>query len=213
MEARLNDRLNHFPHVREHEPGLVPICTLVIWSVCFAVGLVGLLWPRRPVAPVATPVPVDAQLLNVEAISQQPSVRANPSREISAPPELPAVAAPSPAIVFAEPVNAPVHVVTAPHIAMTRPSIIQLTYGQGEGEQPAPEYPPEAVIDGQEGTVIVRLIVGRDGRVTDAVASSPCPWPLLNSAAVRAVRDTWRFRSGPVRSYEVSIQFQLNRHE
>jgi TonB family protein len=210
----LNDRLNSFSQFTEHEAGLLPVGTLVLWLACVAVGLVGLFWPRRPAPPAAAPPPVDAMLLNVEAVSQRTAAEAKPpSAEISTPPELPAVAAPSPAIAFAEPINAPVHVVTAPRIVTTRPAIIQLTFGEGEGAQPPPEYPPEAVINGQEGTVIVRLSVDQDGRVTDAIASTPCSWPLLNNAAVRAVRRTWRFQKGPMRSYEVSIQFQLNRHE
>jgi periplasmic protein TonB len=133
--------------------------------------------------------------------------------EVPAPPEMPAIAAPSAAIAFADPANAPVHVVSDSPILTARPSIIQLTFGEGEGQQPAPQYPPEAVIAGEEGTVVVRLSVDEEGRVTEAVAVSPCSWPLLNSAAVRAVRDTWHFRSGSERCYEVSIQFQLNRHE
>jgi TonB family protein len=210
----LGDRLNSSSYATEHEAGLLPVGTLVLWSACVCVGMVGLFWPRRPARPPPAPMSTDALLLNVQAITQRPTVEANPpSAQSASPPEQPAVAAPSPAIAFAEPVNAPVHVVEAPHIAATHPAIIQLTFGEGEGQQPAPEYPPEAVIDGQEGTVIVRLTVDQDGRVTDAVALSRCPWPLLNNAAVRAVRDTWRFQSGPVRSYEVSIQFQLNRHE
>jgi TonB family protein len=210
----LNDRLNSFSQVTEREAGLLPVGTLVLWSACVVVGLVGLFWPHRPTVLAPAPVPTNALLLNVEAINQHAPAEAKPpSAEISTPPELPAVAAPSPAIAFAEPVNAPVRVVTAPRIVTTGPAIIQLTFGEGEGAQPPLEYPPEAVINGQEGTVIVRLTVDQDGRVTDAVAISPCPWPLLNNAAVRAVRTTWRFQSGPVRSYEVSIQFQLNRHE
>ena len=192
---------------------------VILFLACVCVGLVGLLWPRRPTPPALAPPPMDARFLTVEAINQRPTVEATPPSAQStpaaapSPPEQPAVAAPNPAIAFAEPVNSPVHVVTAPRIVTTQPAIIQLTFGEGEGQQPAPEYPPEAVINGQEGTVIVRLTVNQDGRVTDAVALSPCPWPLLNSAAVRAVRTTWRFQSGPMRSYEVSIQFQLNRHE
>jgi hypothetical protein len=41
------------------------------------------------------------------------------------------------------------------------------------------------------------------------VAATPCPWSLLNEAAVQAVRDTWRFGAGPVRTYEVPIRFEL----
>lgn len=215
----MSDPLNSFPHVKEHAAGLFPVATMVLWCACLIVGVIGLRPSLRRPAPAVEPPPIDAELLNVEATNRRQTVEENPPSapvppaEISAPPVQPVVAAPSGAIAFAEPVDVPVHVAEAPPVVSTQPSIIQLTFGEGEGQQPPPEYPPEAVIDGQEGTVVVRLTVGEDGRVSDATASSPCPWPLLNSAAVRAVRTTWRFRRGLVRSYEVSIQFQLNRHE
>jgi TonB family protein len=216
---QLSDPLNSFPHVKEHAAGLLPVATMVLWCSCLVVGVIGLRTSLRRTAPVVELPPVDAELLNVEAMNRRPRVeesppsRPPPPAEMPAPPQQPIVAAPSPAIAFAEPVNAPVHAVETPPIVSTQPSIIQLTFGEGEGRQPPPEYPPEAVLAGQEGTVVVRLTVGEDGRVSDATASSPCPWPVLNSAAVRAVRSTWRFPRGPVRSYEVAIQFQLNRHE
>jgi protein TonB len=188
---------------RKHEVGLLPVGTMVLWCTCVAVGVIGLRWSaiRPPSAPPAAPV--DTELVSVEAIRSRPA-------QLPPPPAPPVIAAPNPAIAFAEPVDAPVHAVEAP---ASQQSVIRLTYGQGEGQQPPPEYPPEAVRAGQEGTVVVRMTVAEDGRVTEAQAISPCPWPVLNSAAVRAVRSTWRFGKGPVRSYEVSIQFQLNRHE
>jgi TonB family protein len=235
MEAHLNDRLNSSPQSSHRDAGLLAVGTLVLWCACMVVGLIGLFWPRDRSAPVAAPPPIDAELLTVEATSQRRAADANSlpapalPAEASPPPELPEVTAPSPAVAFAMPVNAPVHVVKIPHAnapkpvteqrteqpgnSVMQPSVIQLTFGEGEGEQPAPEYPPEAVIGGEEGTVVVRLTVGEDGRVTDAVASTPCNWPLLNNAAVRVVRTDWRFSKGPVRSYEVSIEFHLNRHE
>jgi TonB family protein len=85
----------------------------------------------------------------------------------------------------------------------------RIIYGQGEGRQPAPDYPREAAMAHQQGNVIVRFVVGEDGRVQSAQAVVPCPYPLLNQSAVRAVRETWRFRAGPVRNYEVTIVFQL----
>jgi protein TonB len=143
---------------------------------------------------------------------------------LAAPPLL-AVAAPGPAIAFALPTDAPARIVppsqavpshsspttatVAPNVSPPPPSPQRLTYGQGEGRQPAPQYPREAAMARQEGVVIVRFTVGEDGRVQTAQAISPCPFPLLNQAAVRAVRETWRFRAGPTRSYEVAIQFQL----
>ncbi|MGA2440653.1 MAG: energy transducer TonB [Tepidisphaeraceae bacterium] len=195
----------------KHEAGLLAVATMVVWSGCVVVGLIGLRFSLRWASSAGPAAPVDAELLNVEAIPQRPAETSPPPA--AAPPDTPAVAAPSPAIAFAEPVDAPVHLVETPPRNQPEKSVIRLTYGEGEGEQPAPEYPPEAVRAGQEGTVVVRMTVGEDGRVNQAEAISPCPWPVLNSAAVRAVRTTWRFRKGPVRIYEVSIQFQLNRHE
>jgi protein TonB len=87
----------------------------------------------------------------------------------------------------------------------------RLTYGVGEARQPAPEYPPEAQRAGEEGTVIVQFTVDENGHITSAEASTPSPWPSLNNAAVRAVRDTWRFPTGPSRNYEVVIQFELRK--
>jgi protein TonB len=191
---------------RKHEAGLLPVGTMVLWCACVAVGVIGLRWPAIRPSSAQPAAPVDTELLSVEAIRGRPAQLPPPP----APPESPVVAAPNPAIAFAEPVDAPVHAIEAP---ATQQSVIRLTYGEGEGQQPAPEYPPEAVRAGEEGTVVVRMTVAEDGRVVDAQAISPCSWPVLNSAAVRAVRSTWRFGKGPPRSYEVSIQFQLNRHE
>ena len=91
--------------------------------------------------------------------------------------------------------------------ASTVPQLI--TYGQGEGYQPKPIYPPDAAADEQQGVVVVRFTVDQFGRVTDAYAVVPSPWPLLNNAAVQAVRDTWRFAPGKPRLLQVSLQFKL----
>jgi TonB family protein len=86
-----------------------------------------------------------------------------------------------------------------------------LTFGEGEGKQPKPVYPPPAVRAGQEGTVVVRFSVGTDGRVLAAETSAPSPWGALNREAVRVVREQWRFQPGPVRLHEVAIRFELKK--
>ena len=91
------------------------------------------------------------------------------------------------------------------------PAPQQLTFGQGDGRQPAPEYPVRARREGQEGTVKVRFLVGEDGRVLTAEAAAQSPWPMLNDSALRVVRERWRFRAGTLRNYEVAIRFQLTR--
>lgn len=165
--------------------------------------------------------------------ADEPAPQPPPMPDVVAAPQaapLTPVATPSPAIAFAVPVQGPTQTVApkdaipkrAPATAATqtaspvataaataKPAAQHLTFGEGEGKQPAPEYPREAAMAHQQGTVVVRFTVGEDGRVLSAEASTPSPYALLNQAAVRAVREDWRFRAGPPRTYEVSIEFRL----
>lgn len=148
-------------------------------------------------------------------------------------PPLPAVAEPSPAIAFALPIEGPVQTVEPSAATYFRPSGLVATnsvagsasglsagkgsgskgerfaWGRGEGKQPAPDYPRRAVIEGQEGEVLVRFSVDEDGRVLAAEAVKPSPWPLLNEAAVRAIRERWRFPPGVGHLYDVMVRFEL----
>jgi len=153
-------------------------------------------------------------------------VRPSPPAHVAAPPlpALIAVTLPGAQTDFVLPVQ------VRSHLADTRPSsharqpgpvttaaaapapVAQiLTFGEGEGKQPAPVYPSQALREGQEGAVVVRFQLGDDGRVRSAELARPSPWPLLNSAALRVVRERWSFRSGRVRLYEVSIHFELSK--
>jgi protein TonB len=141
---------------------------------------------------------------------------------VPAPQEMVAVAEPTSAVAFALPVEGPTRVVEAAQAVpvlrqepaappAVSPPVQAITYGQGEGRQPAPDYPRRAIREGQEGLVRIRFSVGEDGRVLGAEVASPSPWPLLNDAALRVVRNRWRFREGPPRLYEVAIRFELTK--
>lgn len=223
---------------RREDSGLIPIFTLVLWVGCLTIGFVGFVLPYlRPQPAPKTPPPVVAELLNVELTSDplpppnparpprspQPPPLARPAVVPPAPPMM-ALAEPSPQIAFAVPIEAPARIVPAKEASFRTvestpivmptpepPAPQPLTFGRGEGRQPAPEYPRQALREGQEGVVTVRMTVREDGRVLAAEASSPSPWPLLNDAAVRVVKSRWRFAPGAVRAYEVAIRFQLNR--
>jgi len=190
-----------------HEIGLLPAFTLVLWLSCLVVGLLDMLLLRQtPAPPTTQPQPTQAQLLDVD-ITQDASPPE--AMAFSAPAPLPAFAVPSPAIAFALPLDAPPQ--HPPPIGATVPhNVHRLTFGEGEGRQPAPEYPLEAVLARQEGVVLVLFTVDPDGRVASAEAIAPSPWPILNQAAMRCIRDLWRFPPGAARSYEVSIEFRLN---
>lgn len=195
-----------------------------------------LAYPRPPRADLPSLTPARAEVLDVEVSRGA----ASPAATVPLPvpvallaPALPPVtlpeaatlievAAPTPAIAFALPVEAPSRTVPQGEADYVRPAVSvpvpsappapqALTFGKGEGNQPAPEYPRAAVRSGQEGTVRVGLTVGENGRVVAAEVVVPSPWPLLNEAAVQAVRQRWRFAPGTMRRYEVAIRFEIQK--
>jgi protein TonB len=207
------------------------VFTLTLWLGCLGVGVLGFALPYvRPSPQPKEPPPVLAEILQVELtgdfLPEPLPVPADPAQPpplldllvVPQPPPLIAVAKPSPAIAFPVPVERPVRIVEARQAspsfakdigAAPAPPVQAITYGHGEGKQPAPEYPPQAVREGQEGAVTLRFSVGENGRVLQADAVTASPWPLLNEAALRAVLERWRFRPGSIRLYEVSIRFEL----
>jgi protein TonB len=222
-------------HWFRDEISLCSITLSAIWLLCVIVGGLGLILPYTRVRAIAPPSPpVQAEILNVELTTQplappeslpplnisKPPPLLQPVTVPTAPPLI-AVAEPSPAIAFALPVEGPTRVVEANQAAYVQtaartnsvaPPVVQtLIFGQGEGKQPAPEYPRQAIRQGQEGKIMVRFVVGETGKVTDAEVAVRSPWPLLNEAAVRTVRNHWRFRPGSTRVYEVQIRFELGK--
>lgn len=160
--------------------------------------------PQAPqLVAVALPSPAVAFALPVEApariveMKQAAFVRPAPQPIVTpVPPGPPGPPAPS------QPAAKP---------APVAPPVQTLTYGLGEGRQPAPRYPESARRAGQEGTVVVRFSVGADGRVLAAEPSAASPWGALNREAIRVVREQWQFMPGPVRLFEVAIRFELKK--
>ncbi len=212
----------------------VQVFTLVLWMGLLTIGGFGFALPYlRPAAPKPEPPPVQAQFLAVQLTTDDlPDLAPSASEPLQSPvppaailqpsavqPML--VAEPSPTIAFALPVSAPAQVVPAAQASYSKAvsetvdqpvtAVQTLTFGRGEGKQPAPEYPLLARREGQEGSVRVRLSVGTDGRVTHAEAAESCPWPLLNDSALRTISKRWRFAPGSARLYEVVIHFKLSR--
>jgi protein TonB len=223
---------SNFDSSANHSTPFATLLTLVLWIFCFGIGIIGFVFPyMRPKSPAAKPPPTQAELIKVELtdapispeIIPQPTSLPQPSAikplEIPQAPPMISIAEPSPAVAFALPVEAPARIVDVKSASASKPAVetatapaalVQtLTFGSGEGKQPAPEYPARARREGQEGVVLVRFTVGESGHVISAEAASPSPWPLLNESAVRAVRDHWRFGAGDLRLYEVAIRFQM----
>ena len=222
-----------------HPTTQVGVFTLVLWLVCLIVGALGFTLPyARTRAPLPPEEPVLTQQLEVQLTpdTASPETQLSPLDPLAPPPppeamtpppmiQPIAVAQPSPAVAFALPVEGPARIVETKRAEYVRPTLKNtpstqtsapsgiaaqsLVFGEGEGKQPAPPYPPQARKQGQEGTVVVRLAVGEDGRVLSANAFVPSPWPLLNAAAERTVQERWKFHPGPARIYDVAIRFEL----
>lgn len=220
---------------RDQPISLSSVGLLVLWLLCAGVSVFGF-WPRQEIArPLpAEPAPVQAVPLQVRLsasnapdatpFAQAPARPAEAAAVSPLPPLIP-VAEPSPAIAFALPVEGPTRVVApaqAAHAASnnsadaasTSTGVFSsppqtLVFGEGEGRQPAPSYPPRAARLGQEGVVTVRLTVDSAGNVLTAEAVQPSRWHLLNEAATRTVLQRWHFSPGEVRVFDVEIHFLL----
>lgn len=216
---------------------LAAVTTLVLWLGCASVGVMGIaLSYPHPQPGKITPPPVQFEKLRVELTdaplpppghaATRPDVSTPPPLASLVQPNLPqpiAVAELSPAVAFAVPIEGPIQIVDTAQAGITRNAVSKaavagprtpvqsLVFGQGEGRQPAPTYPPRASQLGQEGVVSVQFSVDETGRVITAEAAQPSPWALLNEAAVRTVRERWRFTAGALRNYEVVIHFRLKK--
>lgn len=224
-----------FGREKSSDSRITPIVTLVLWVGCSLIGMLGFAMPySRPLTTKAQPEAMQVEMLNVAlttdalpdpAPSTASALATPPPAGAVAQPQLPqplAVALPSATVVFAVPVDGPARIVEANQASYFTSNnqtnaaassdalpVQALTFGQGAGKQPAPEYPWRAQSQGQEGVVSVRFTVAENGRVISAEAVDPSPWPLLNESAVRTVRSRWRFNAGSPRAYEVAIRFVL----
>lgn len=209
-----------------HGVSLAQLTTLIVWVFCGAVGLFGFVLPYAHPAKAAQPEALTVEMLNVQ-LSATPELQpasgssgqpAAAAMVIPSAPQPMAVAEPSAAVAFAIPVENVTRIADvrnasyyqAPANQSAAPAVQHITFGQGEGRQPAPDYPTRARREGQQGTVVVRLTVGETGSVLAAEAVTPSPWPLLNDSAVRTVKNRWAFSGGRTRVYEVPIRFELN---
>jgi protein TonB len=134
--------------------------------------------PARPTSPLAPPIPVP------DAVA--------PPMDLPAPASVNATGTGPPAVL------GPGDVGTAPAGAEALPSPDAPVYVE---ELPmvirrvVPDYPPFATEAGVEGLVMVKVLVGKDGRVLDTRLVEKFQVPMLNAAALAAARQ-WVFTPG-----------------
>ena len=76
-------------------------------------------------------------------------------------------------------------------------------------EAPAPRYPAMARHRSWEGTVVCRILVGRNGLVVDVALEQSSGFRVLDDAAVQAVRH-WRFQPGLQSGREAEMEVLHN---
>jgi protein TonB len=189
---------------------------------------------RAPEVPVLRPEEASVPAPQPESARAEPvqkkrvpaaRVRAKPAKkEVAAAPERPPVSAqPAP----------PLRAEDGPRGETTMPGPVRIPSETGRAaipetivppplqeavpmyrRNPAPEYPEAARRRGYAGTVMLDVLVNREGRVSDVRLFRSCGFPLLDRAAVAAVKG-WSFEPAtrgtePVEMWvKVPIRFEL----
>lgn len=226
------------PGTMDDFPTMTQLATLMVWVFFVAVGVIGVIWQNpllhadRAVPP-PTPMTIDVSTQMPSSPDAGPADSTPqpdpPDPQPALPPAPPAVAEPSPAIAFALPTaNVPrivapaVAVPTAPPARAVHPAVNshptgptaapaaphRLVLGQGEGQYIKLVYPEEAQIAGEEGTVEVQFTQDNAGQVTEAHLATACRWPILNQAALHAIRET-NFPKGLADTHVITIEFRF----
>lgn len=68
-----------------------------------------------------------------------------------------------------------------------------------------PDYPPTSRRLGEEGSVIVQVLVGADGKVSDGKIQKSSGFPRLDEAALKHALRAWRFTPGTEDGKPVSV--------
>jgi periplasmic protein TonB len=170
---------------------------------------------------VAKPIPAPPRPQTVAAPAPTPQPQPSPSK-VSTPTEVAQAAPvapvsaptaptpPAPTRVEAPPAPAPT---TAPVVIAPSKTDVSIPASYSASNQ-KPIYPNMSKRLGEQGTVVLRVLVKADGSAGEVEVKSSSNYPRLDQAAVEAVK-TWRFNSAKIDGkaidewYQVPIPFKL----
>jgi protein TonB len=172
--------------------------------------------PPRPVVPpppVPSPPTVTKQVVKIRAPTPPPAPQLqavpNPEPTPNAPTAVNTPPAPLP------PIAAPVTVSEAPVASPPAPSRVELPSRDAEYLQnPKPAYPPMSRRLGEQGTVLIQVLIGTDGNAQKGEIKKSSGFARLDQAALTTVLK-WRYvpgkRAGVVEAmwFTVPIAFAL----
>jgi periplasmic protein TonB len=102
-----------------------------------------------------------------------------------------------------------------PPVTITAPVRVKASYDPRFADRMMPDYPMAAIRMEAEGTVVLRVFVGTDGRIKDAQVAASSGNDFLDQAAVRHALRAWRFKPATddgiaVASWtQVPVKFEL----
>lgn len=200
-------------------------------SICFmflAIGAFGIKAPElvyRPLPEVVDLVPVvftppaepppsdpsnqpEPQPVNEDIILETPQVAtivaAAESVAFAVPVEGPTILAPAARYVPPPPRELPK--ATPPP---ARPGPIRFQPGSDGGHYPHPSYPRAALLAGEQGRVLLLIVVEPNGAVSSSEVKDSSGSSSLDLHAARWVKTRWKFPPGETRYYECEIIFQI----
>ena len=150
--------------------------------------------PPQPPKPRPTPPPPKPRA----APQPAPVAQARPTAPVAAPaPQAPAEAAPEPApppsvAAPAPPAPSP----PAPPAPPAPPVLVQPSSSAAHLNNPKPAYPAMSKRLGESGRVVVRVLIGPDGRAQDARIQRSSGFVRLDQLALETTRDRWRYVPG-----------------
>lgn len=200
-------------------------------SICFlflTVGAVGIKAPEivfRPLPELVELVPVvftppaepppseptpDTQPLQpeeelpMETPQVATIVAAEETVQFAVPVEGPTILAPSPLYVPPPPRELP-----KPTSDPAPPTPVRFRPGADGGRYPHPGYPRAALLAGEQGRVLVLIVVEPTGAVSSTSVKDSSGYKNLDNHAVRWIKSRWQFPPGETRYYECEIIFQI----
>ncbi len=142
--------------------------------------------PPPPKPRAAPPQPAPA----AQARPTAPAVAPVPPAAAPEPAPAPLAAAPTPAPAAAPPVPA------SPPAPAAPPVVVQPSTQAAYLNNPRPDYPAMSRRLGETGRVIVRVLIGPDGRAREARLQRSSGFERLDQVALETARDRWRYVPG-----------------
>jgi protein TonB len=177
--------------------------------------------PKTIEQPVAKPIPVPPRPQPVAAPAPTPQPQPLPSK-VTTPTEVAQAApvapvsaptAPTPPAPRAEVPPAPAPPSPAPVVTAPSRTDVSIPASYSSSNQ-KPIYPNMSKRLGEQGTVVLRVLVKADGSAGEVEVKSSSSYPRLDQAAIDAVK-TWRFNPAKIDGkatdewYQVPIPFKL----